>query len=66
METRVTEYGSKRYSFAVGKKNPDEVIRVFERDNKLSIHFINKHGLGDDNKLRSQMQLIFAVKNNKL
>ena len=64
METRITEHGSKRYSFPLGKQDPDELIRIFERDNKLSIHFICKHGTPE--KLRSLSQFVLAVKDNKL
>ena len=64
METRITEHGSTRYSFPLGKQDPRNVIRIFERDNKLSVHFVDKiYGEGG---LKSRQQFVLAVKNNKL
>ena len=65
METRYTEHGSIRYSFPLGKQNPSEVLRIFERDNKLSFHQVHKW-IDDGGKLKSVNQFVLAVKDNKL
>ena len=64
MEMRITEHGSKRYSFPLGAKDPSEVLRIFERGNKLSIHFVHKRH--PENKLKSLNQFIIAVRDNKM
>ena len=67
METSMTKFGSKRYSFKVCKREVEEVVRVFERDNKLSIHLISRHPWDNEqNKLKSRVQVVLAVKDNKL
>jgi hypothetical protein len=71
METRMTEFGSKRYSFPLGHKDPESVLRIFERDNRLSFHFVAKkqyfpHMKPSGKKMVLFRQTVLSVRNDKL
>lgn len=65
MELRITEHGSRRYSFPLGAENPSTVLRVFRNGHKQSYHVCQVR-YGTNDRLMSVCQYILSVRNGML